>query len=369
MIFNNILSPIIGYVEMMLADIDPGHHTEQRNRERLQKVLDASNRARDLVTQILNFSRQSDDEPRPMQVQSILKEVLRLVAATLPATIEIHQEIDENCSLVVADPAKIHQITMNLITNAYHAMEDTGGQLRIALKDVYLEQSDVGFMAIEEGHYVCLQISDTGIGMDKATIDRIFDPYFTTKEMGKGTGLGLAVAHGIVAKCGGGIEAESSPGKGSLFNIYLPVAQQINGISQEPVATAKISGGTETVLLVDDEPQIVELEKMMLENLGYRVEAQTSSPATLALFREKPLGYDLLITDMTMPELTGDKLAKEVLNIRPDMPVIICTGYSEKINDEKAKSIGAKALLMKPFGRNKLAGAIRAVLDSSTERQ
>ncbi len=358
--FNNILSPIMGYVEMIIFDMGE----DNPYRDRLHKVLTASNRARDLVMQILNFSRQSDHDPRPFRVQTILKEVLKLMKATLPATIEIRQDIDEYCSAVVADPGKVHQIAMNLVTNAYHAMEDNGGTLSVVLEERTLNTMDVAVLPIDEGAYVCMSVSDTGMGMEKTTMDRIFDPYFTTKETGKGTGLGLAVVNNIVNHCGGAVSVDSTPGKGSRFSVFLPAKKQATE-KELRWDGREIKGGSEFLLIVDDEPEVAEVHKQILESLGYGVTARTDSMDTLALFREDPDRYDLLITDLTMPRMTGDKLTREITRIRPDMPVIICTGFSEKIDAEKIKAFGARDLVMKPFVKKEFAQTIRRVLDEA----
>ena len=241
-------------------------------------------------------------------------------------------------------------------------MEDNGGTLTVTLEERDLKATDVAALPIDEGAYVCMAVSDTGMGIEKNTMDRIFDPYFTTKEKGKGTGLGLAVVNNIVNHCGGAVSVDSTPGKGSRFSVFLP-AKERAAEKELPWDSMEIKGGREFVLIVDDEPNVVELQKEILKNLGYRVEARTDSMATLALFREDPDRYDLLITDMTMPRLTGDNLTREIIRIRSDMPVIICTGFSEKINPEKIKAFGARELVMKPFVKKEFAEAIRRVLD------
>ncbi len=264
----------------------------------------------------------------------------------------------------MADPTQIHQIVMNLITNSYHAMEETGGNLNVTLKEVELEAGELIDSTMDPGSYVCLTLADTGPGMEQSVIDRIFDPYFTTKKEGKGTGLGLSVVHGIVKSHGGHISVYSERGKGTEFNVYLPLI-----LTQEETAEEKtplpIEKGNESVLLVDDRKEIVSLAKSMLYKLGYHVTARTSSIEALEAFRANPHNFDLVITDLTMPNMTGDKLAQKLMAIRPDIPVILCTGFSEKMSEEKAKDLGIKGFLMKPIVMSDLAKTIREVLEKN----
>ena len=355
--FNNILSAVIGYTEIALDETDPDTSLYKN----LQQVLKAGERASDLVQQILTFSRQTDQELKPIQVKVIIKEVLKLLRATLPATIEIKLDISSEFA-VLADPTQIHQVLMNICANAGHAMQEKGGTLGISLNNVEL---DSYFMAkhpeIKPGPYLQLTISDTGHGMLPEVLERIFDPFFTTKEKGEGTGMGLAVVHGIVKSHSGTITAYSDPGKGSTFNIYLPV------IREDPASEIRkkelLPTGTEHLLLVDDEEAIVNSEKQALESLGYRVVAKTSSIEALELFKAQKDRFDLVITDMTMPQMTGENLAKELMKIKPDIPVILCTGFSTKIDEKKAMAMGIRAFVLKPISKQKIAGVIRAVLD------
>jgi CheY-like chemotaxis protein len=251
---------------------------------------------------------------------------------------------------------------MNLLTNAFHAMEDEGGKLDVTLKEVELDVDDLKDPAMVPGSYVCLTVTDTGTGIDESVIDRIFDPYFSTKEKDKGTGLGLAVVHGIVKSYKGDIRVYSEPGEGTAFHVYLPVIKsQVEAEKTE--AVTPVQKGTERILLVDDEDPIVRMEKQMLERLGYKVTARTSSIETLEAFRAAPDKLDLVITDMTMPNMTGVQLAKKLLEIRPDIPIIICTGFSEKISEDKAKAMGIRGYVMKPVVKSELAKKIREVLD------
>jgi PAS domain S-box-containing protein len=358
--FNNVLSPIIGYAEMTIIDA-PENSTVRKN---LNEILRSALRARDLVQQILTFSRQQDQELKPLKVQIAVREALKLIRSSLPTTIGIIQNIEEDCGLVMADPTQIHQIVMNLCTNAYHAMDETGGTLEVNLKEVELTVYDLTGLDMEPGPYLCLKVSDTGHGMEQSVVERIFDPYFTTKEKDRGTGLGLAVVHGIVKSYKGDIKVYSELGKGTVFHVYLP---RIKGadVSPESVPAKALPTGHESVLLVDDEEQIVSLEKQMLERLGYHVTARTSSIDALEEFREQPDKFDIVITDMTMPNMTGVRLAADLIKIRPDIPIAICTGFSEKISREKAYVLGIKAFLTKPIVMLELATTIRKILDEN----
>ncbi len=356
--FNNILYSIIGYTELALDDAE--RSTLLHNN--LQEVLIAAQRAKDLVKQILTFSRQANQELKPLKVQLVVREALKLIRSSLPSTIEIKENISNTCGLVIADATQIHQVAMNLLTNAYHAMEDEGGKLNVTLKEVGLDVDDLQNPTIAAGSYVCLTVADTGAGIDGYVMDRIFEPYFSTKEKDKGTGLGLAMVHGIVKSYGGNIRVSSEPGKGSAFHVYLPVIQT-QAEREELDVVLPVEGGTERILLVDDEVQIVRMEQQMLERLGYHVTVRTSSIEALEAFRAVPDNFDLVITDMTMPNMTGVELAKKIIEIRPDIPMIICTGFSEKISENKAITMGIRGYVMKPVVKSELAKKIREVLD------
>jgi len=356
--FNNILFPMFGYLEMMLEDVPK----ESPLRGHLVEVFSGAKRARDLIKQILTFSRQSDHERKPLETQRVIKEALKLIKSSLPTTIEISKDIQKDCGLVLAEPTQIHQIVMNLCTNAYHAMEEKGGKLAITLKEVELAAKDFKDPAMIPGPHVCLTVADTGPGMEQSIIDRIFDPYFTTKEEGKGSGLGLAVIHGIVKNHGGDISVYSEPGKGAEFKVYLPVIKKQKETAKFETDTP-IQKGTERILLVDDQDLIVDMERQMLERLGYHITARTSSIEALEAFRANPDKFDLVITDMTMPNMTGDKLAGEMIKIRTDIPIILCTGFSEMMSQERAESLGLKGFLMKPVVLKELSSVIRKVLD------
>ena len=356
--FNNILFSIFGYAEMMLEDVPE----DSKLQEPLSIILKASRRAKDLVAQILAFSHQSEQKLSPMKVQAILKEVLKLSRSTLPSTIKICQDIDKKCGRIMADPVQIHQMIMNLVTNAYHAMEETGGCLNVELTEARPETDAISEPKMNPGKYVRLTIADTGSGMEKSVADRIFDPYFTTKRKGKGTGLGLAVVHGIVRSCGGCVSVHSEPGKGTAFHVYLPVPESFAGEDDGKIATKTRIGGGEHILLVDDEVQIAEMEKLIMERLGYQVTALSHSTEALEVFRADPDRFDLVITDMTMPEITGVMLSTKLLEIKPDLPIIICTGYSQQISEKKAKALGIRGYVLKPVIMSELAHIIRKAL-------
>ena len=356
--FNNILFPMFGYLEMMLEDVPEDNPL----RDKLAEVFNGAIRARDLVQQILTFSRQTEIEKKPLKMQLVIKEVLKLIRSSLPTTIGIHQDISNECEFVMADPTQVHQIAMNLITNAYHAMEETGGELTVNLKEVELTAEDLKDQTMVPGTHVCLTVADTGPGMEQSVIDRIFDPYFTTKEKGKGTGLGLAVVDGIVKSHGGHISVYSEPGKGTEFKVFLPVIKTKEEEHQVETDTP-IQKGNERILLVDDQDMVAQMEKQMLERLGYHVTVRTSSTDALEAFRTQPDKFDVVITDMTMPNMTGDKLAAELIKIRPAIPIILCTGFSEMMSKEKAAALGIKGYLMKPVVMKDLSSIIRKVLD------
>jgi len=356
--FNNILQPIMGYTEMELNDLSPSNPL----RKSLEEVLKASLRAKELIRQILAISRSTEEQQRiPIDISSIIKEALKLLRSSLPSSIEMRQKIRK--SVALADPTQIHQVLMNLCTNAAHAMGDKG-ILEVRLSPVDLSESDLADQAIfdlKPGAYLRLSVSDTGSGIDAKTMERIFDPYFTTKEVGKGSGLGLAVINGIVKRHEGAITVQSVPGKGTTFSIYFP------RLDSRPEATMQVEDppqrGSERILLVDDEPALMEMATSILERLGYKVTGQTDSVTALEVFRSSPDEFDLVITDYTMPNLTGMDLAKEVRRIRPDIRIMLCTGFSEKITPDHMKELGV-GLLMKPYGMREISEAIRKTLDA-----
>ncbi|MBL0713667.1 MAG: response regulator [Desulfosarcina sp.] len=299
-----------------------------------------------------------------MQLRNVIRETVKLLRASLPTTIAIQVDIRSETP-ITADPTQMHQVVMNLATNAAHAMEGDGGRLAITLDD--LDQGADGLIIDGmEGHdkVVQLTVRDTGKGIAPAVLGRIFDPYFTTKVKGKGTGMGLAVVHGIVKSYGGEIQVESQPGQGSSFRVFLPVADVKHSVDKGPRAFESAAGGSESILLVDDEPQLVDLLRIMLSSMGYRVSAFTDSREAMRAFEVNPGEFQLVMTDMTMPGMTGQELARRVLQVRPELPVILATGFSERINEEKAYRMGIRKFLYKPIMRKELAAAVREALES-----
>ncbi len=358
--FNNILAAILGYADMAKDDIPDWNPAKLQ----LAEVLKAGNRAKELVKQILAFSRKSDIGRKPVQIHSLVKEVLKLVRASIPTTIEIRQNIDSHCGTILADPTQIHQVVLNLCTNAAQEMDENGGVLEVSLDGLELTEKDLSNeTGLQPGTYVRLEVKDTGFGIDTSIINRIFDPYFTTKDTGKGSGMGLAVAHGIVKNHDGIIAVESQLNQGTVFRVYLPCVE--DKIHAEPLDTAPLPGGNEHILVVDDEGPMVKLTKMRLERLGYQVSTRTSSKQAYEFFSSQPDSFDLVLTDQTMPEMTGVELAEEIMGIRPDTPIVLCTGFSSKVDAETAKAIGIKAFAMKPVDNKKLAKVIRQVLDEN----
>jgi signal transduction histidine kinase/ActR/RegA family two-component response regulator len=359
--FNNILFPIVGYTELTMDEVSEDSVAHKN----LEEILKAAHRAKNLVQQILTFSRQSDQERKPIKIQNIITETLRLLRASIPASIEIIHKIQDDCGHIMGDPTQIHQVIMNLCTNAYHAMQDKGGKLEVILTEI-----DVGYkemidkVGMQPGKHLRLLVKDEGCGMEASVLDRIFEPYYTTKEQGKGTGLGLSVIHGIVKNLGGDITVKSTPGKGTIFQVYLPLIEDVDP-DVEFESTDGAIKGEERILLVDDEEQIVAMEQQMLENLGYRVTARTDSAEALKVFAEHPQNFDLVITDMTMPHMTGDQLAQKMLDIEPNIPVILCTGFNQVITEEKALAMGIQKFVMKPVVKKELATTIRTVLDQN----
>lgn len=357
--FNNILGAIMGYGELALHQARLG----QPNEAEIENFLSAARRATELVKQILSFSRQADIERAPVELKSIIREALKLLRASLPSTIDIKQKIEPNLDPVLADPTQIHQVILNLCTNASHAMSLGGGTLSIELKRTFLDEEEARrYAELSEGYYQRVSVSDTGCGMDRNTQERVFEPFFTTKDKSKGTGMGLSVVHGIVKSHGGAITLYSEPGKGSTFRVYLPCPEH-EARDAVPAEVVPVPTGSEHILLVDDESPLVESGAKLLEILGYRVTGMTSSLDALRLFRETPRDFDLLLTDLTMPHMTGDELAQEVLSIRKDMPIIICTGFSEQFSQKNAGELGIKDYLIKPLTLRKAGLAVRKALD------
>lgn len=358
--FNNILSSIIGFSELSIEETDPKSEVGSY----LKEIFTAGNRAKDLVRQILTFARQSDVEFIPIQVSSIAKEVLKFIRSSTPATVQIKSHINSR-SIIQGNATQIHQIFMNLLTNALQAMEDQEeGELHVEVKDVFIDETGLGeSLDLKPGPYLFIRVADTGTGIDPDIRSNIFEPYFTTKETGKGTGMGLSIVHGIVESYKGKMVVESTPEKGTSFSIYFPATQdRLIQPKEQPVT---LPGGCERILCVDDELSIARMISHTLERLGYHVVIKTDSDEALAEFKTNPFGFDLVLTDMTMPHMTGDRLARELLEIRQDIPVIVCTGYSKKISEQKAKDIGIKALIHKPLLKADIANVVRQVLNDN----
>ncbi|MCP3944497.1 MAG: transporter substrate-binding domain-containing protein [Desulfobacteraceae bacterium] len=355
--FNNILFPVMGHTEMLMQDIAE----DSPFQDSLKKIYSGTLRAKDLIQQILTFSRQENREFILMKIQPIIKEALKLIRSSISATIEIKHDIQKDCGKIKADPTQIHQVVMNLITNAYHAMEDAGGQLKVSLKEVQLGESDIITIDMMPGAYACLMIADTGKGIDKNLTQKIFDPFFTTKGKGQGTGMGLSVVHGIVESVGGTIQVYSELGFGTQFYIYFPIVKSFSEKKNIQIEEP-IQYGTEKILLIDDEKAILTMEKKMLKRLGYQVTSYASSLEALEAFRAAPDKFDLIITDMGMPNIPGDKLSAQLFKIRSDIPILLCTGFSKKISEEKAMSLGIKGFILKPVVLKDLSQKIREVL-------
>ncbi len=355
--FNNILGAVMGYTELTLRGVPP----ESREYRFLLEAINAANRAKELVKQILTFTRQREQERKPMEMGVVVKEALKLLRASLPTTIDIRQNISSD-GVILGDPTQIHQIIMNLCTNAHHAMRAKGGVLEVALTDVTVDGAMAAQLGVAQGSYLELVVRDAGHGMDTADLERIFDPYFTTKGSGEGTGLGLAVVHGIVKHSAGAIQVFSKPGEGSRFHVYLPRVE-LPGHKPAKYLGGDSPRGTERILFVDDEQALATIAGTMLGQLGYDVTIMTSSVEALDRFQTQPDLFDLLITDQTMPGMTGAELAHRALHIRSTLPIILYSGFSEDITSEKVKAIGIQEFLMKPLAMEELASVIRRVLD------
>ncbi len=355
--FNNILSAVLGYTELSLGSVEKGSELE----EDLLQVHAAGIRAKDLVKQILNFARKSDEGPQAVRLDIVAKEAVKFLRSTLPTTIEIKQAITST-STIMANPIKIHQLIMNLCTNAAHAMSDSG-ILGISLKDVVLEKKDLpAWQNLPPGEYQKLEISDTGSGIHPDIIDKIFLPYFTTKGIHEGTGIGLSMAQNIVKEYEGAISVVSEPGQGAHFTVLLPIKD--SNEEKEHVEELQISApGKECILVVDDEPAICKLVARILEGNGYKVKFESNSEAAYALFANQPEIFDLVITDLTMPKIPGDILTQKIKALRKDIPVILATGYSKKISDQQADGLGVKDLIIKPYEKKSLLEAVRKALE------
>lgn len=358
--FNNILSAIIGFTELALEDAIKGSEQE----ENLSEVFAAGSRAKELVKQILAFARQAGEEMKPVRIGNLIEEVLKLVRPSTPTTIEVISNLNSN-SLVMGNESQLHQVALNLCTNAIQSMQQKGGVLKIDLRDITIDNTPrVPLNLLAPGQYVELAVMDNGPGIEPAIIENIFEPYFTTKGIGEGSGMGLAVTRGIIESCGGDIQVVSTPGRETIFKILFPITTASTPYKCVDERTM-YKGGSEHLLLVDDEPSIAKMGCRLLESLGYKVTSRTSSSEALELFKAKSQQFDLVLTDMTMPFLTGDELAVEMRKIKPDIPIIICTGYSSKMSEIEAKSLGVNAFAYKPVTKADLAQTVRTVLDSA----
>lgn len=362
--FNNILTPIFGYLDLAGMDALPGSKTEMC----IKQIRTGAERARDLVKQILNFSRRTESEKRPLQLSSLVKEVARLLSSTLPSNIEIRLDIQSDKNIILADATQMHQLLMNLATNAAHAMRPKGGKLDIQLEPVIISNTDSRFPNLAPGTYIHLAVKDSGIGMNKDVCERIFEPFYTTKNVNEGTGLGLSVVHGIVKDQNGEIFVNSEPGTGTIFDIFFPA---LNNVNADKIRTEeeKPQSGKGHILFVDDEKTIVELAEQVLKKLSYQVTIATNSSKALQLFKNTPDNFDLLITDQTMPGMTGLELAEKILNIRPGFPIILTTGFSKSITNKIAADKGIKSLLPKPFSISQLANTIFKVLENISSQK
>lgn len=363
--FNNILYGAIGYTELCLDDTQPGTLVH----ENLGEIRSGLLRAKALIRQILAFSRRHDSEIEPTFVAPVVNEVVQLLKSTIPATIAIQIDMDAPDSAIMGDPTQIQQVVMNLCTNAVHAMEENGGILKITLDNVEIGSKSGGQRKdtdLVPGSYLRIRVTDTGMGIPQAHLDRVFDPFFTSKEQGKGTGMGLAVVHGIVKSYHGRILVESEENMGTRFDIYFPLLAE-NGRFRDKNGVSNLPHGNENLLIVDDNTQVLSMQTQLLERLGYTVCAKYNCREVVDAVRAHRHAYDAVITDMTMPDMTGDVLAGKIKDIEPDLPVILCTGYSEKISDTKANDIGIDAFLMKPVANSALANKLRQVLDRARQ--
>ena len=355
--FNNVLSAILGYTDLALHKVAPSGPVAKY----LQEVLTAGRRAQSLVLQILTFSRASEPERLPVQLRLIVKEALKLLRASLPTTIDIRQDIDRDDGTVLADPTQMHQVLMNLCANAEYAMRDTGGILEVCLDTVELDTGAVAqYAELVPGFYVRLTIRDTGHGIPPEVATRVFEPFFTTKGVGQGTGMGLAVVHGIVTSHGGAIRLQSTLGKGTTCEVYLPRLDMV--VDDTTSQDESLPLGKGVILFIDDEEIIAGVSQRILERLGYQAVVRTSSLAALETFRQTPYHFNLAITDQTMPHMTGEELALELRRLRSDIPIILCTGFSHIMHAERAQELGIDAFLMKPFAMQDLARVIQQVL-------
>jgi len=362
--FNNILAIITGNAELADEEIAPENPTG----ECLREILEASRRGKDLVKQILAFSRKEDRDFVTIHPQSIIKETLKLLRSTTPTTVSVVQDISQDCCMIKANPTRLHQLLLNLFTNAVHAMNEKG-EVIVSLQEVELDADDfnqflhvISFQNMLPGSYARLSVTDHGTGMDHETLESIFDPFFTTKDVGQGTGMGLSVVHGIIENHKGFMVVDSEPGRGSTFQAYFPISEE-DAPSEIQHKTTDLKRGSEHVLLIDDEPSILKMGQRMLESLGYRVTVEDSSLKAYETFKSNPNRFDLVITDQTMPNMSGTELTEKILQLDPEIAVILCTGFSSKVSEENARDKGIKKYIHKPYNKNILSEAVREVLD------
>jgi PAS domain S-box-containing protein len=358
--FNNILSGIFGYSQLAKSHIS----NPEKARQDIDQILKGAKKAADLIQQILTFSRKTSHHKQVLPIFIVVKEALKLLRSSLPATIVIQDDIRSK-ALVMADPTNIHQVVINLCTNAHHAMGDTGGTLTVKLVEKSIPGQETAFAPLAPGNYLELMVSDTGHGMDQQTRDRIFEPYFTTQRTGRGTGLGLALVHSIVEDHQGHIIVKSQPGKGTSFHVFIPVTEKAGAAPGKDREEESDPKGTERLLIVDDEPSLTNIAQIFFREQGYHVATTTNGVQALERFKSDPHGFDLVVTDMTMPEMTGDLLATELLKLRPGLPIILCTGYSDKMSKERTRSLGIRKYVEKPLKMSELGKTVRELLDGA----
>jgi len=355
---NNLLEVIVGNTELAMDDVPEGNPAQHN----LKEVRKACLRAREVVRKILTFSRRTEVALKPTKIGPVITESIKLLRSSIPATIDLHVHVRAASDTVLADATQINQILINLCMNSARAMVEKGGILEVRLEDLELDEDAVKkYENLEPGKYVLLTVSDTGPGIAPDLISRIFEPYFTTKGLSEGAGMGLAVVLGIVKNHGGAVSVQSEPGKGTTFGVILPETQE--QAAPEDLRSDDVPVGTERILFIDDEQALANMGRQMLERLGYDVVAKTGSIEALTLLKTQPDRFDLVITDVTMPGMTGDRLTQELMRIRPDIPVILCTEYSERVSKENAEAMGIRAYVMKPFVKKDLAAKVREVLD------
>jgi len=357
--FNNILGTMLGYTQLSLDDNVEG----TRSHRYMNEILKACHRAKDLVEQILKFSRQDKNVLLPLKLTPVVKEAVKFLRASLPSTVGVQVDTRAEKDTVLSNVTQVHQIVLNLCTNAAHAMKAKGGAVDVTLDNVNLETEDMDrYPDLNPGTYLRLTVSDTGHGMDRAVMEQIFNPFFTTKQPGEGTGMGLSVIHGIVNSYGGAITVDSELEKGTTFQVLLPITE--SDVEKTIEESTVVPTGSESILLVDDDEALAGAGQQILERLGYKVDVRTSPVEALKAFRAQPEKYDLVITDKTMPDMTGQQFARELIGIRGDIPVILCTGYSEKVEEEEARASGIRECLKKPLMKQDIARTIRKVLDN-----